>query len=153
MASSSRTWHAFLALSWAERRLLGRACMLLPLTSIGLLTLGFRRTQVVLSRAGGAPNSRVDHAAAQSVARIVRGAANWSPLYPSCLARSLVLCRLLRLQGLDGELRIGVRKLEGRFTAHAWVEHGGAALNDRADVEQRFATFGRPLSSGWTDAQ
>ncbi len=35
----------------------------------------------------------------------------------------------------------GVRKEQGRFEAHAWVEREGVALNDGSDVNVRFAAF------------
>jgi hypothetical protein len=44
-----------------------------------------------------------------------------------CLARSLVLLRLLARRGLSGTLVIGVRT-EPAFGAHAWVELDGRAL-------------------------
>jgi hypothetical protein len=58
----------------------------------------------------------------------------------------LTLWWLLRRRGIDGELRIGVRKVAGQFQAHAWLEYCGAVLNDRADVSQRFASFGRSIA-------
>jgi hypothetical protein len=58
--------------------------------------------------------------------------------HPTCLHRSLTLWWLLRRQGVASELRIGVRKEQGRFEAHAWVERAGVALNDRADIGQDF---------------
>jgi hypothetical protein len=62
-----------------------------------------------------------------------------------------VLCRLLRRQGLPATLRIGVAKPDGRLAAHAWVEHGGVALDDSQDVARRFAAFDRALLSEGTD--
>jgi len=41
-----------------------------------------------------------------------------------CLARSLVLTRLLARRGIPSKLVIGARSTPD-FLAHAWVEHGG----------------------------
>ena len=151
MARLGRSWRSFRALSWAQRRLLARAWLLLPLTALGLRLFGFRRVQALLLRPAAGTPARDDLPAAQAVARIVQGAARWSPVPASCLVRSLVLCRLLRRQGLTADLRIGVAVPDGRLAAHAWVEHGGVALNDIQDVARRFAAFDRALLSEGAD--
>jgi len=152
MARLIRSLRAFRELSWAQRGLLAQAWLLLPLTAIGLRVLGFRLVQAALHRTEGATDRRDDLTEAQAVARIVRGAALWSPLHASCLTRSLVLCRLLHRQGLAAELRIGVNKPGGRFEAHAWVEHEGVPLNESQDMERRFAAFDGAVLSGGTGA-
>ena len=152
MARLSRSWRAFGELSWAHRRLLAWTWLLLPLTAIGLRVLGFRRLQALLHRTEGATDRRDDLTEAQATARIVRGAALWSPLHANCLARSVLLCRLLHRQGLAAELRIGVNRPGGRVEAHAWVEHVGKALNESQDLERRFAAFDGAVLSGGTGA-
>ncbi len=54
-----------------------------------------------------------------------------------CLARSLVLTRLLATRGIQAKLVIGART-EPEFLAHAWVEHAGSAVLDPGD-----GSFGR----------
>jgi hypothetical protein len=54
-----------------------------------------------------------------------------------CLARSLVLTRLLATRGIEAKLVIGART-EPEFLAHAWVEHEGSAVLDPGD-----GSFGR----------
>ncbi|MHB8242950.1 MAG: lasso peptide biosynthesis B2 protein [Solirubrobacteraceae bacterium] len=54
-----------------------------------------------------------------------------------CLARSLVLTRLLARRGIQAKLVIGARA-KPEFLAHAWVEHGGDAVLDPGDE-----SFGR----------
>lgn len=140
MGRLRRSWRTWRGLTWTERRQLAWAWLLLPLTTVGLRLFGFRRVQAALL-AGALSAGRVDLPTAQGTARLVHSAAQWSPLRGSCLAQSLVLCRLLRGQGLAAELRVGMTRTEGRFEAHAWVEHGDVVLNDRQDVGQRFAAF------------
>ena len=56
-----------------------------------------------------------------------------------CLAQSLVLARLVAETGAPGVMvRIGVRPGENELAAHAWVEVGGAVVNDSDDVATRF---------------
>jgi hypothetical protein len=59
----------------------------------------------------------------------------------------------MRGRGLAADLRIGVGKPDGCFSAHAWVEHGGVAVNDGPDVDRRFAAFEGPVLSGGINAQ
>jgi hypothetical protein len=142
MRRIGRSWQAFWSLSWAERSILARTLVLLPITVASLRLLGFRRTQTLFLPAS-AP-SRTDQPLADSFARIVHGAAPWSPLPANCLPRALVLCRLLRRRGLQAELRLGVGKPEGEFAAHAWVEHAGRALAEPESNGRRFAPLSEP---------
>lgn len=52
--------------------------------------------------------------------------------YPNttCLKKSLILLRLLRKRGIPAELRLGVRKVDDHFSAHAWIECAGRTLLD-----------------------
>jgi hypothetical protein len=54
-----------------------------------------------------------------------------------CLARSLVLTRLLARRGIEAKLVIGARA-KPEFLAHAWVEYAGDPVLDPGD-----GSFGR----------
>lgn len=147
-------WRRFWRLSGLERGVLLRALLLLPLTTVALRLLGFRRWQATLARlapvaeTAGAGLSEASIERAQCVARMVQAASREGPSRGNCLERSVVLWWLLRRQGIAGELRIGARKQAGRFEAHAWVEFAGGVLNDAEDVHQQYAPFGRSIDSG-----
>ncbi len=147
MANWSRVWQ----LSSAERWLLAQALALLPLTALALRFMGFQRWQATLARLApvGSPAVKSDEAAlvrqGRATARLVETAARRGLYHASCLPRSLTLWWLLRRHGIDIALCIGVRKNEGRFEAHAWVELQGRILNDREDVRQRFSAFDRAI--------
>lgn len=133
-------------LSWAERGRLMQAWFMLHGVALALRWAGFQRVYRFLERGIGtiAPTvgdemQRADQACV--LARLVQGAAVWSLHAPTCLHRSLTLWWLLGRQGIASELRIGVRKEQGRFEAHAWVEREGVALNGELDVGSRFAAF------------
>jgi hypothetical protein len=121
------------ALPWEDKRRLLLAAALLPVASLLLRLFGFRRCQAWMARnaassrprrdAGPAAN---DWAKAANTARLVEMAARLTR--SSCLPRSLITWRLVRRQGLDCELRIGVRKRGDRIQAHAWVEMDGRSL-------------------------
>src|SRR5213076_2839350 len=48
---------------------------------------------------------------------------------PRCLVRAVALLRVLEARGRTGAIiRVGVRVLDGDFTAHAWVEYAGHVI-------------------------
>ena len=140
-------WRKLQELSWSEGYLLAQALLMLPLTSVGLRWIGFRRWQSILSvlapMAESPDANRTSNSVrhAQIAARMVRIAARYGPFPAACLAESLTLRWLLRRQGIESRLRIGVRTEAGCLEAHAWVEHCRLVLNDTADVHQRFVPF------------
>jgi hypothetical protein len=74
------------------------------------------------------------------IARAVRRAAEQGVFRPKCLVRSLALHRLLERRGISGSrIRVGVRKHDGRFEAHAWVELDGRVLGDEPEHTRAFA--------------
>ena len=79
--------------------------------------------------------------------RMVRAAVRYSFAGASCLEQSLVLWHVLERSGVPSELRVGVRKANGRFEAHAWVEHEGAALNEPEGAHKHFSAFPDALTN------
>jgi len=128
------------SLSPLERRVLGEALLLLSVACTALRIAGLRRTQVLLERSlrDGMPREGLD---ARAVARLVSIAARHGPVRARCLAASLTLSSLLRRYGMRGDLRLGVRKRDGRFEAHAWIEHDGTALLEPLGIDRRYAVF------------
>ena len=136
----------FWRLSWAERGWLVQAWLLLHGVALALRWVSFQRVYGLLERwpagTGRTPDDKKRVLAqVHATVRLVQGAAAWSLRRPTCLHRSLTLWWLLRRQSIASELRIGVRKEQGQFEAHAWVVRGGVALNNRLDIGQDFAPF------------
>ena len=77
--------------------------------------------------------------------RMVRAAVRHSVGHPSCLEESLALWWLLGRQGIASELRIGVRKHDEKFEAHAWVERKGVAVNEPESLHEHYAAFDAAL--------
>lgn len=59
------------------------------------------------------------------LSRAVSRALRIGPWRPRCLTRSLVLYRLLRMQGAPAQLMIGLPSHASEWDAHAWVELDG----------------------------
>jgi hypothetical protein len=61
----------------------------------------------------------------------LRKAADNGLIRPKCLVRAVALSRMLEQRGIEGSrVRIGVRRIDGAFSAHAWVELGQHVLGD-----------------------
>lgn len=138
----------FKALEPRARGLFLRAAVLLPFISLSLRLRGFRATQSSLQkrlpRALTASSDQSSGAQAESAAltaRMVRSAAHRTWGNPACLEQSLALWWLLGRQGIASSVRIGTRKSEEKFEAHAWVECDGVALNEAEEPHQHYAAF------------
>jgi hypothetical protein len=116
-----------------------RAFVILPVVTLGVQATGYRRVAGWLLQEARSRPARQDAAAAQDLARLVRAASLRSPVASTCLSRALVLCHLLRRQGLDARLCFGVARPHGGFAAHAWVEHDGEPLSGLEADGQAFA--------------
>lgn len=147
------TWSSFWRLSGRARGVVLEAAAALTATYIGLRLIGFRRWKTALARFVPAAAGRtvstdrgtVD--SAREITRMEQSAARHLFLRTNCLERSLVLWWLLEKRGMAADLRIGVRKDAGHFEAHAWVECGGAVLNDAGEVHRHFVPFKGSIAS------
>jgi hypothetical protein len=143
--STNTDWRALRALTGRERVLLLAAALLLPCTSVALKTFGYKRVERLSRRVVPFPRQPTDDTeVATSTDRMVKVVSGRLPFPSACLARSLVLRTLLQAQGVESQLRIGVRREMGEVEAHAWVEHCGHPLSDPEDVGRRFSELALP---------
>lgn len=146
-------WERLRRFSALERRARGiflRAAALLPLITLSLRLRGFRKTQAFLQRFLSTYSNEADSSSADRTdltVRMVRAAVRHSAGHPTCLEESLALWWLLGRRGIVTELRIGVRKHDEKFEAHAWVERAGTALNEPESLHEHYAAFDAALSS------
>ena len=132
-------------MSWDERWIMAQSFILLPAIALSLSLVGLPTTQRYLAQLSPVDVAKTNLAFAdiKRMAFAVNRAANHSPLWGNCLKRSLTLWFVLRRRGILSDLRIGVRRHEGEFQAHAWIEYEGRILNDHPTVHQQFAAFSR----------
>jgi hypothetical protein len=136
-----------------EKLLLLEALVLFPAVRAGLWALGLPPVQNFMSRVGrSAPQPDVAAATrkARRFARLVAIAARFAG--GTCLAKSIVLARILASEGIPAEIRIGVRKGQRGFEAHSWVEVAGMVLDDTSDWGEPYASFDRnfaPARVNW----
>ena len=117
-----------------------RALGLIAAVNIAVRLLPFRPLAAWLVHGRAESRGRCE---AARVAEIVARASAWCWPAPSCLTRALVLCRLLVRRGVGAELVLGVHTRNGRFAAHAWVEHDGRTIHHDAAATDRFTTLCR----------
>jgi Transglutaminase-like superfamily len=133
----------------AEKWLAMQSLVLCLLSVIALRLIGFGRWKGLLwaSSGGGKFAARSfsrDHIsmaeAAYAVVSMVARNIPWGLV--TCLPRSLTLWWLLRRQGIESELRIGVRRDGERIVAHAWVVCQGMAIGETE--HEQFVSFESP---------
>jgi len=128
-----------------------RATYLLPLAKASLRWRGYKQTCASLQKrlhASAPPDAGPDDLSARvkQTCRMVGAAQRQSPVKFTCLEESLVLWYLLRGQGIVVRLCVGVRKIDKKFEAHAWVEYGGEALNQPEQLHRHYAAFEQEIS-------
>jgi len=118
-----------------------------PVVVVSLRLVGFQRTQAWMTRWPPAPHGRrpllrqMARDRARAVARAVGVAASHGPVRTSCLRRALLARWLLRREGIDVAIRIGVRPAAAGLCAHAWIEHEGSPVGDDPSVLASYAAF------------
>lgn len=137
------------ALRPEERLLLAKAALFLPPVALGVRLLGFERMRRLLDRPAP-PRHWADgpEARAETIARMVAIAGRRGPFPAPCLPRALLISWLLRREGIESALRVGVARDGKPFRAHAWVEVGGRPLGEDALAPERFALFDADLGRG-----
>ena len=127
------------ALSWSDRWTLAQAAFAVMAIGLILRVISLRRVHGMLRRL--APKADRQRASAPSgaarpleVAGLVSMASRHTPLANTCLHRSLALWWMLRRRGFNSAVQFGARKRDGRFEAHAWVEHEGIVISEDAQV-------------------
>jgi hypothetical protein len=139
-------WGKFRALSNRDRLNLVLFSLLLPLMDVGLRSLGYQQLRGFLaSHPRDLPNftgSEIDAVeTSKHLSSLVTVASRYGLYHATCLRRSLLIWWWLRRMGIQTELCIGVKKLEGQLVAHAWIKLGNEIVTDDAEVERSFSAF------------
>lgn len=119
------------ALAPAGCGLMLRALLVLGLIRLGLRLLRFKRLRAILALL----NRPVSPPQQISVHLLVGAVTTATHLMPNvkCLAQALAAQTLLRWQGYEAELKLGVAKSGKTLLAHAWVECQGRVVIGRLE--------------------
>lgn len=144
----------FCSLRPSERALIREAIVLPPLIAAAFRLRGVPWTQARLRRwalgrrrrEGSEPsaNDAATWIAAAGVSqmRVLRT----TGIGGTCLVRSLALWTMLLRRGVETELRIGIRRHEGKLEGHAWLEFAGQPINEDAEKVGTYSPYTRPFS-------
>jgi hypothetical protein len=111
--------------SWAERRLLAEAALLLAAARLSVLVLPFRWISALLGGAREETALETPVAAAAAVGRAVQRVSRFTPWRSNCLAQALAAHVMLRRRKIPTTLYLGVAKdADVRIHAHAWLRSG-----------------------------
>lgn len=142
MGGRLRGWRA---LPPPERAILARLLLGLPLVSLSLRVLDYKRTRRLVEWLTRHPHRRNathdDVRTADRLAELAATAGHHGMVHATCLRQALLVYGMLRRRGLQPELKLGVRREGADFAAHAWVELSGQRL---AQSDVVFAPFDQP---------
>lgn len=126
-------------LSATDWQALFEAWRLLFFYYLALYMLSYERLLSMTGlRADGTPDLTRDLKSAQELRRLIQIASRLHFLPMTCLAKSLVLQKMLSKRNIPSLVRIGVQKVKGAMFAHAWVEVNGEPVSEVDDVRQKF---------------
>ena len=141
----------WLALSGSDRIALTGMLLALPIVSVLLGAFGAVRTRRWLERTSArGPGRRADKQdiqAADKLARFAEIAGRRGAITATCLRQSLLVYWLLRRRGLAPRLMLGVRTVESKLEAHAWIELQSVAIGQSDLVHSPFANSDWPTRS------
>ena len=104
-----------------EIPILLRAVALVCAIRLALWIVPFARLRRVVASLARVHSRRHNRYSADQLSWAVRAVSRYVPR-ATCLTQAFVLHILLRWEGLQSRIRIGVSKDGGHFEAHAWVE-------------------------------
>lgn len=135
-----RASRQFLRLPSEHKWVVLRALIILPTTYAALKLFGLQPLLSFIRRFAKVDGSVRDCPPAQlrTYTHLFTAVARSCPFPMKCLGRSVALCWLLRVLGVDATVHIGVRKDEQGLDAHAWVQRGDFVINDAEDVAERY---------------
>jgi hypothetical protein len=112
-----------LSMQAADRTLLLQAAAALLICRIGLYLLRFESLQRWATRVKKAKKP-------VPISKLIWAATAGTQIMPNstCLVRALAASRLLAQNGHQSTLHIGVKRTDGLFEAHAWVEYDGHTI-------------------------
>ncbi len=135
--------YRFMALPGQVKWLYLNAALWLIAVKIALHLLPFDRLRIWLTRSTQPDGNPQDIKEMRTIILAIERISQFlASLRINCLPQALVGHRLLRQQGFDVQLRIGVLKNHGdQLTAHAWLEYQGQVVLGALHNLKQFTVF------------
>ena len=146
-------WNKFWVLPVSEKKIFMAALFGLPIIHLRLRLWGFKN---YIARMQGIPlttsHPKIHPLNCHAPTSYLANTAARLLFEPGdCWERSIMLCTLLRRNGLESKVKIGVAKANKEFYAHASVEIDGTAINVPPHSNQRFTTFDSSFTPEYRD--
>jgi Transglutaminase-like superfamily len=122
-------------ISLTELFLLTRAVTVVFAVRIALWLIPFRNLRDMINKLTRTRAQQSSRFSVDQLGWAVSVAGRYVPR-ATCLTQALALHMLLRREGLQSSIRLGVAKTEGSVKAHAWVESQGKVVIGNHDLEQ-----------------
>ncbi len=119
----TKRWHKLRSLSPSEVRFLVEAAAAVVWFDLAFRLFSSKTCLALLGRKQSSQGGQ-QKVNLQRMAWLVDVADRYAPGKSSCLRQTAALAWLLRRRGIATNLRIGVARQEGKFTAHSWLETG-----------------------------
>jgi hypothetical protein len=150
MNRAMRKIRTFLALGRKRQSLIGQLIFLPLVIALGFRLFGVRQTQRYLRiwacRGHAKRLSSEPGTAIANVLRAQRLVKRKTGIQGTCLVRSLAAWALLLRRGVATDLRIGVRRSEGKLEGHAWLQWDGEPINENAATLATYSAYQQPIS-------
>lgn len=129
--------------------MLGQSLFLIWIIRIGLWLFPFKSLDKWLSYfdSTDVENRNTDWTTIDNVVKSVKACSHYVP-YASCLTQALATRKLLQMKGQHSQLKIGVKKDNENFAAHAWIEIDGRIIIGKHSQHQSYLvlkTFGSAI--------
>ena len=125
------------ALDANDWKLLRRAWVAVAHSRMALWVLPWRRLGMLINIRPETASVRPSPTRLEWSVRVVSHAVPCA----TCLTQALALQRLLVRHGYGATVQVGACNVDGRFLAHAWVEHEGQSLLGKPEDVARYARF------------
>ncbi len=142
-----------LEFSARDRRLFLQSLLLLPAIHAALFLFGYSRLQRALETLLRLKRDEVSLSRqeilqeGQRIADVIEIAARHGIYHATCLRRSLLAWLFLRMEGIPSKICFGVRLVDQKLEAHAWVEYRGTIVNDSPEICARYQPLYNVLPS------
>ena len=144
-------WNKLLSLSFSEVWFLVKAAVAVVGFDLAFRLISSKACLALFERKA-ASDRKQNGVNPQRMAWFVKVADRYAPGKSSCLRQTAALAWLLRRRGIATNLRIGVARQEGKFTAHSWLESGEGELFGLSDTDKyaplSSPTLPEPLEAG-----
>lgn len=144
MFSKFRT---FLSLPGRHKVIFLKIALIVPLVEIGVKTLKFKRTFNILRSLASRKSKHPENEQNLVYSHIDQAYIYHKQFFSfgNCLARCLTIWFLLKREGIETEIKFGMKKETEKLLAHSWIEYEGQALIRKSEIDENYIPFSESI--------